>query len=103
MVRPGLEHANGQVRDAAVQLTLDLYQESPAEVRRGLPVDTPTLRKSLLWRAVMEGLDQIDGKPSSRQLKEAKQKQEKARMDEVSCSEPSFTQQCTPHLVLCLQ
>ena len=87
VLRPSLEHSNGQVRDAAVQLTLELYRVSPAEVRRGLPADTPTLRKSLLWRTLIEKLDQIDGKPFSRQLKLDKQQQEKARMDEVSCSE----------------
>ena len=102
MVLPSLEHAHGQVRDAAVQVTLELYQVSPAEVRRSLPVDTPTLRKSLLWRTLMEGLDQIDGKPSSRQLKVAKQEQEKARMDEVSCSEHSYIQHM-PHVLPCLR
>ena len=90
VVRPSLEHSNGQVRDTAVQVTLELYRRSPTEVRMELPVNTPTLRKSLLWRTLMERLDQFDGKPSPRQLKVAKQEKEKAIKDEVSCCEYSY-------------
>jgi len=90
VVRPSLEHSNGQVRDAAVQVTLELYRRSPTEVKMELPVDTPTLRKSLLWRTLMERLDQFDGKPSPRELKVAKQEKEKAMKDEVSWCEHSY-------------
>lgn len=38
----------------------------------------------------MERLDQIDGKPSSRQLELDRQKKEKARMEEVSCFEHCY-------------
>ena len=73
-----------------MQVTLELYRRSPTEVKMELPVDTPTLRKSLLWRTLMERLDQFDGKPSPRELKVAKQEKEKAMKDEVSWCEHSY-------------
>ena len=57
-------HSHKEVRERAVQLTFDLYKLTPAEVRRELPPDTAALRKSVLWKTVMEGLDKIDGKPT---------------------------------------
>ena len=44
-----------------------LYKLAPQGVRGCVPTDPPT-RKKLIWRTLVERMDQIDGKPSRKQL-----------------------------------
>lgn len=86
IVAPALEHTNGEVRDVAVRVVLDMYKKVKEPVRAYLPPDEPASRKIPLYRAVFDGMDRIDGKPTESERK-AKAKAEKANAEKTKQAE----------------
>lgn len=84
---PALDHANGDIRDAAVKVIFELYKLK-APVKDHLPADEPATRKNPLYRTIFDGFDKIDGKPTEAE-KKAKAKSdrdnaEKAKQQEIA-------------------
>jgi centrosomal protein CEP104 len=80
---PCFTHSNGGVRDVALELVVALYKLAPQGVRGCVPTDPPT-RKKLIWRTLVERMDQIDGKPSRKQLQSSKELVDQAKMEEIA-------------------
>lgn len=82
---PCLEHTNGEVRDAAAKLTLEMYKLHGREVRPLLPVgeEDVAARKNPLWKTLFEGFNKFDGIPTPMEQKAAILAAEKAKKDEI--------------------
>ena len=67
----GMEHTQASVRDAAVNLILELYKIKGQEVRSRLPPeDHPKVQKNRpLYGKLFDGMDKIDGKPTKSERK----------------------------------
>lgn len=66
---PALEHRVYQVREMAVCVILDLYQQHHADVLVYLPPDDNTSRKNILFKTIFEGFAKIDGRPTDSEVK----------------------------------
>nr|KAF6294230.1 centrosomal protein 104 [Pipistrellus kuhlii] len=64
-----LEHRVYQVREMAVCVILDLYQQHRADVLGYLPPDDSTSRKNILLKTIFEGFAKIDGRPTDSEVK----------------------------------
>ena len=64
-----LQHTNGEVREKAEKIIIELYKECGAPVKQYLPPDDDRTRKNVLYKHLFEAFDRIDGKPSKEDLK----------------------------------
>jgi centrosomal protein CEP104 len=57
-----LQHVNATVREAAMQLTVDLYRKYNGNIRDLLPVSTSDyiVMKNIFWRTLFQKLDELD-------------------------------------------
>ena len=63
-----LQHHSGQVRTVSEALIIKLYKQHRSVVKSYLPPDDEKTRRNTLYRQLFEAFDQIDGKPSKRDL-----------------------------------
>ena len=63
-----LQHHSGPVRTATEALIIKLYKQHRAPVKNYLPPDDDKTRRNTLYRQLFEAFDQIDGKPSRKEL-----------------------------------
>lgn len=63
-----LQHHSGQVRTVSEALIIKLYKQNRSVVKSYLPADDEKTRRNTLYRQLFEAFDQIDGKPSKRDL-----------------------------------
>ncbi|XP_062506109.1 centrosomal protein of 104 kDa-like isoform X2 [Corticium candelabrum] len=83
-VCPALEHTQKEVRDVAVRIILDLYQQesSKAVVRSHLP-DTEEARKKTLWKMLFRQFDKMDGIPTVEEQQAVLHAEERQKQEEV--------------------
>lgn len=63
-----LQHHSGPVRTATEAFIIKLYRQNGSPVRNFLPTDDDKTRRNTLYRQLFEAFDQIDGKPSKKEL-----------------------------------
>lgn len=67
-----LDYTTAEVRDRAVRIILDLYQQNRTQVLEHMPTDDATIRKNLLYKTLFDGFSKIDGRPTESELKAQK-------------------------------
>ncbi|XP_010177439.1 PREDICTED: centrosomal protein of 104 kDa, partial [Mesitornis unicolor] len=86
-----LEHRVHEVRDAALRIIFDVYREHQAAVLEYLPPDDASIRKTVLYKTLFDGLAKIDGKLSEAEMrarrKAATEAAEKQKKEEIKVLE----------------
>lgn len=59
-----LEHRVYEVRETAVRVVLDMYEQHRAPVLDYLPPDDCAARRNLLYKTLFEGFARIEGRPT---------------------------------------
>ncbi|XP_073089171.1 centrosomal protein of 104 kDa [Manis javanica] len=82
-----LEHRVYEVRETAVRIILDMYQQHGALILEYLPPDDTTTRKNVLYKTIFEGFAKIDGRPTDAEIKAQKkaatEEAEKQKKEEI--------------------
>ncbi|XP_045856713.1 centrosomal protein of 104 kDa isoform X2 [Meles meles] len=82
-----LEHRVYEVRETAVRVILDMYQQHRALILEYLPPDDTTTRKNVLYKTIVEGFAKIDGRPTDAEIraqkKAATEEAEKRKKEEI--------------------
>ncbi|XP_069893277.1 centrosomal protein of 104 kDa isoform X1 [Dipodomys merriami] len=82
-----LEHRVYEVREMAVRVILDMYQEHQALTLEYLPPDDSSTRRNLLYKTIFEGFAKIDGRPTDAEIRAQKraatEEAEKQKKEEI--------------------
>ncbi|KAK2490628.1 hypothetical protein MC885_009174 [Smutsia gigantea] len=82
-----LDHRVYEVRETAVRIILDMYQQHRAFILEYLPPDDTTTRKNVLYKTIFEGFRKIDGRPTDAEIKAQKkaatEEAEKRKKEEI--------------------
>ncbi|XP_059807742.1 centrosomal protein of 104 kDa isoform X2 [Hypanus sabinus] len=59
-----LEHSASEVRDTAIRIIFDMYQQHRSAILHYFPPEDASIRKNVLYKSLFDGFAKIDGKPT---------------------------------------